>query len=111
MPKPTENVDTLRHPKAEQLYDEVAFMAARLEEARAAIGTAPLVTVYLDSNGNERSKTNPAYESYIALFNAFLRGMSALDAILEEAPPTSGAARMSLDSLRVMVNDKLKAAK
>lgn len=111
MPKPTERVDTTKHPKAEQLYDEVAFMAARLREARKAIGTAPLSVTYIDSHGNERTKTNPAYEAYIALFNAFVRGMTALDAILEEAPPTSAGARMTLDSLRVMVNQRNKIAK
>lgn len=110
MPKPTENVDKAKHPKAEQLYDEVAFMGARLKEARKGIGTSPLVVTYLDSNGNERTKTNPAYEAYISLFNAFVRGMTSLDAILEEAPPTSGSAKMTLDNLRLMVGG-LKVAK
>ena len=111
MPKPTENVDTLRHPKAEQLYDEVAFMAARLRDARKAMGTSPLVVAYIDSNGNERTKANPAYDAYISLFNAFVRGMTSLDAILAENPPESPSAKMTLDNLRLMVNDKLKVAK
>ena len=111
MAKPTENVDSSKHPKAEQLYDEVAFMAARLKDARKAIGTAPLTIVYYDSNGNERSKPNPLYESYITLFNAFVRGMTALDNILAEAPPTTPAAKMTLDNMRLMVGDKLKAAR
>ena len=111
MTNPASTISKSKHPTAEQLFDEVSWMGERLVEARTAIGAAPLSVTYLDSNGNERSKTNPAYEAYIALFNAFVRGANALDAVLADAAPEAAAAKLSLDSLRVMVGDKLKVAK
>lgn len=106
MANPASSVPKDKHPTAEQLYDEVAWMGAKLIETRASIADAPLVVTYLDTNGNERQKTNPVFDAYESLFNAFLRGAQALDRILDEAEPEQAEAKMTLADLRVMVNRK-----
>ena len=111
MSNPAAAVPKDRHPYAVQLFDEVSWMADRLIEARAAIGDAPLVVNYLDTNGNERTKTNPAYDAYNSLFSAFVKGSRALDEMLEDADSTTAEARMTLDNLKLMVGEKLRAAR
>ena len=108
MPNPASRLSKAKHPTAEQLYDEVAWMGQRLIEAREAIGDAPLVVTYLDTNGNERQKTNPAYDAYNALFSTFLKGARALEDMLTAAPEQSGDAKAALERLKVTVGDKFK---
>lgn len=107
----TENVNKAAHPMAAELEAEVIWQAARLAEARALIKNAPIVIAYDNGGGQKGIRKNPGYEAYAQLFNAFVRGMQALDGILDGAEPTSAGARMTLDNLRLMVNDKLKVAK
>lgn len=104
MPNPASTVPKDKHPQAEQLYTEVCWVADRLMEARDAIADAPLVVKYLDTNGNERTKTNPAYEAYNALFSTFIKGCRALDDMLADAGPTGEGAKLTLDNLKMMVN-------
>ena len=89
-----------------QLREEAAWMAAKLAETRGSIADAPLVTVYTDSNGNERSKPNPAYTAYEALLASFLKAVRAIEEAGEEPDLP---AEFNLDSIRVTVNP-LKAA-
>ena len=107
----TENVDKGRHPYAETLEREVEWMAQRLEQARAVIADSSILIAYDNGGGQKGVRKNPGYEAYAQLFNAFVRGMQALDQVLEGAAPTSEGARMTLDNLRVMVSDRLKVAK
>ena len=90
----------------DQLRQEAAWMAAKLTETRATIADAPLVTVYTDSNGNERSKPNPAYTAYEALLGSFLKTVKAIEEAGEEPELP---AEFSLDSIKVTFNP-LKAA-
>ena len=90
----------------DQLRQEAAWMAAKLTETREIIADEPLVTVYTDSNGNERSKPNPAYTAYEALLGSFLKAVKAIEEAGEDAELP---AEFSLDSIRVTVNP-LKAA-
>jgi len=107
----TENVDKTAHPLAADLEAEVLWQAERLREARALIKDAPIVMAYDNGGGQKGIRKNPMFEAYAQLFNAFVRGMQALDQVLEGAAPTSEGARMKLDNLRVMVSDRLKVAK
>lgn len=100
-PKTTQAVD--------QLTDEVEWMAARLREARADIADAPLVVKYLDTNGNERVKTNPAYDSYAMLLSAFIKAARAKAELTGEEPDISPE-EFTLDSISVVVNP-LKVAR
>lgn len=111
MPNLASSVPKDKHPQAEQLYTEVNWMAKRLVEARKAIGDAPLVVAYLDTNGNERTKTNPAYEAYNSLFSTFIKGCRALDDMLADAGPAGEGAKLTLDNLKLMVNKPTKVAK
>lgn len=107
----TERVDKAKHPMADQLAEEVTWQAKRLAEARALIKDASIVIAYDNGGGQQGIRKNPAYEAYAQLFNAFVRGMAALDAVLEGAEPEDAGGRMTLDNLRLMVGEKLKAAK
>lgn len=107
----TENVDKNRHPYAETLEREVAWMAQRLEQSRAVIADSSILIAYDNGGGQKGVRKNPGYEAYAQLFNAFVRGMQALDQVLENAAPTTPAAKMTLDNMRLMVGDKLKAAR
>lgn len=107
----TERVDKGKHPFADQLAEELAWQAKKLAEARAMIKNAPVVIAYDNGGGQSGIRKNPAFEAYAQLFGAFVRGMAALDTVLDGAEPESPAAKMTLDNLRLMVNDKLKAAK
>lgn len=107
----TENVNKARHPYAETLEREVAWMAQRLEQSRAVIADSSILIAYDNGGGQKGVRKNPGYEAYAQLFNAFVRGMQALDQVLENAQPTTPAAVMSLESLRVQVSDRLKAAR
>ena len=105
MPNLASKVPKDKHPAAEQLYTEVNWMGKRLIEMRHAIGDAPLVVTYLDTNGNERTKTNPALDAYNSLFSSFIKGAKALDDMLAESEPASNDAKLSLDQLMVRVNE------
>ena len=90
----------------DQLRQEAAWMAAKLTETREIIADEPLVTVYTDSNGNERSKPNPAYTAYEALLASFIK---ALRALAEAGDEPELPEDFNLDSIRITVNP-LKAA-
>ncbi len=111
MPAITERVDKAKHPYADELAAELEWQAGKLKEARAMIKGASVVIAYDNGGGQTGIRKNPAFEAYAQLFGAFVRGMTALDAILEGAEPESAAGKMTLDNLRLMVGDKLKAAK
>ena len=106
----TENVNKAAHPMAAELEAEVTWQAARLAEARALIKNAPIVIAYDNGGGQKGVRKNPAYEAYSQLFASFVKGMQALDQVLENAEPTESAAKMTLADLRVMVNSSRKAA-
>lgn len=109
MPNPASTLSKDKHPTAEQLYDEVRWIGQRLLEAREAIGTAPLVVTYLDTNGNERQKTNPAYDAYNALLSSYLKAGRALEEMLADPQAGTSDGDFSLDSILVTVNP-LRAA-
>lgn len=106
----TENVDKNRHPYAETLEREVAWMAQRLEQSRAVIADSSILIAYDNGGGQKGVRKNPGYEAYSQLFASFVKGMQALDQVLENAEPTEAGARMTLADLRVMVNSSRKAA-
>lgn len=110
MRNPASNVPKDKHPTAEQLFDEVTWIAKKLIEARDALEDAPLVVTYLDTNGNERQKPNPSYEAYNSLLASFIKASRALDDMLNEVVPESRGAKIALDDVMVMVN-KAKVAK
>lgn len=89
---------------AEQLHDEVEWMAARLTEARQAIGNAPLVVKYLDTNGNERQKTNPAYEAYGSLLRSYMAAVKALAEASDGEATVPDNTVVTLDDISVFVN-------
>lgn len=101
-------VSKAKHPNAEQLCTEVNWMAKRLVEARHTIGDEPLVVKYIDTNGNERTKTNPAYDAYNSLFSSYLKGAKALDEMLADAGGYEANPKLALDNVMVLVN-KTKA--
>ena len=106
MANPASSVPKDKHPTAEQLYDEVAWMGAKLIETRASIGDAPLVVTYLDTNGNERQKTNPAFEAYNSLLSSFIKAANALDSMLADAEDAPAA--NALEALRAKMGDKYR---
>lgn len=93
--------------RAAQVLAEAEWIASKLVEAREALKDAPLVVNYLDTNGNERQKSNPAYDAYVSLLNAFLKAIRALEDLPMDT--NSGETEVTLDSIRVLVNP-LKAA-
>ena len=109
MPNPASALPKDKHPTAEQLYDEVAWMAAKLVEARDTIGDAPLVVTYLDTNGNERQKTNPAYDAYNSLLSSYLKAGRALEEMLDDPNIGGEPTEFDLDSIKITFNP-LKAA-
>ena len=100
----TENVDKQKHPYAETLENEVRWQAERLVQARQVIAESSILIAYDNGGGQKGVRRNPGYEAYSQLFNTFVSGMRALDALLEDAEPTTEGARMTLADLRVMVN-------
>lgn len=109
MPNPASTLSKDKHPTAEQLFEEVAWMGQRLLEARETIGTAPLVVTYYDTNGNERQKTNPVYDAYNALLSSYLKAGRALEEMLADPQAGGEPVDFSLDSIVLTVNP-LKAA-
>lgn len=107
----TENVDKQKHPYAETLENEVRWQAERLVQARQVIADSSILIAYDNGGGQKGVRRNPGYEAYSQLFNTFVSGMRALDALLAETPPESKEAKMTLDNLRLMVADQLKVAK
>ena len=100
-----EGIDTSKHPMAEQLAEEVLWMADRLTANRAAIGNAPIVIPYDNGGGQTGVRRNPAFDAYESLVNSFVRALTALDDILADSPAakTSGDA---LSQLRLIVGQR-----
>lgn len=107
----TEHVDKKRFPMADRLAEECVWQAERLAETRALIGNTKAVIKYDNGGGQTGVRKNPAFEAYAQQLNGFLASMRALNEVLAEYPPTSEDGRMTLANLKVMVGDKLKAAK
>lgn len=61
---------------AVELFDQLAFMKSRLEDARKHMDGMALVLTYEDSRGQTRAKANPAFETYNALMGTYRRTLS-----------------------------------
>lgn len=61
---------------AMEICEQLAFMQDRLEESRRAMAGMPLIMAYKDSNGNPRTKENPAFSAYNSLMRNYCRTLS-----------------------------------
>ena len=71
------------------LFDNICWMQIKLEDARAEIGEAGLLTEYDNGGGQSGVRQNPAFKAYEALWKSYCAGLQIL---LSELPDHAKAA-------------------
>lgn len=70
------------NPHAVELAEQLVFMEKKLKETRRELKNAPISIEYFDTNGQTRTKANPAFDAYNHLLNSFIKALSELRSIL-----------------------------
>lgn len=68
--------------QAAELTEQLLFLEKKLKETRRALSNATLVIEYYDSQGQRRTKANPAFDAYNSLLNSFIKALGELRALL-----------------------------
>ena len=68
--------------QAAELTEQLLFLEKKLKETRRALADAPLVIEYRDTQGQKRTKANPAFDAYNSLLGSFIKALGELRSLL-----------------------------
>lgn len=71
--------------RAVELFNQLMFMEGRLVESREQMANMPLIIAYKDTNGNTRTKENPAFSAYNSLMRNYISTLSAFRELVGDA--------------------------
>ncbi len=77
-------VPDIRIQLLDDVIDNTAWMAIKLDDARKTIRSGRIILKYDNGGGQKGSHTNPAYPEYRALWAAYMKGLQQIMAELPE---------------------------
>ena len=86
-------VPEVRIQLLDDVIDNTAWMAVKLDDARRTIRSGRIVTKYDNGGGQKGSHTNPAFPEYRMLWGAYMKGLQQIMAELpnqDKAAETAG---------------------
>ena len=86
--------------------ENVAWMRAKLEDAREEIGEGNLIVEYDNGGGQKGTRENPLCKGYKALWQAYMAGMAKIIAAIPEASESEGEEKQGTKSVLELVREK-----
>lgn len=104
------NVRAEKIAALESVIENVAWMKARLDEARNAITGTTVAIPYDNGGGQKGIRENPAFKGYEALFKSYMGGMDRILACLPEEAAQEAVDVDKPKTVLQLVRDKHRTA-
>lgn len=72
------NISEKRITALESVIENVSWMKVKLDEARQAIGDAPVAVPYDNGGGQKGIRENPLFKGYESLWKSYIAGMDRI---------------------------------